>query len=76
LALRHKSLPAAPDVLPMLSGSTELSGVGEVQFYVEQDTVYVVDEKIEVCNLATYCFFHVRDAFEIRSHMACILRST
>ncbi len=50
LALRHKSLPAGPDVLPILSGSTELVGVGEVQFYVDQDTVYVVDEKIEVCS--------------------------
>lgn len=48
MALRHKSLPAVPDVLPILSGSTELAGVGEVQFYVDQDTVYVVDEKIEV----------------------------
>jgi hypothetical protein len=48
LALRHKSLPAVPDVLPILSGSSDLSGVGEVQFYVDQDTVYVVDEKIEV----------------------------
>ncbi len=52
LALRHKSLPAVPDVLPILSGSTELVGVGEVQFYVDQDTVYVVDEKIEVCSPA------------------------
>lgn len=48
LALRHKSLPSVPDVLPILSGSTELAGVGEVQFFVDQDTVYVVDEKIEV----------------------------
>ena len=48
LALRHKSLPSVPDVLPILSGSTELAGVCEVQFYVDQDTVYVVDEKIEV----------------------------
>lgn len=52
LALRHKSLPAVPDVLPILSGSTELTGVGEVQFYVDQDTVYVVDAKIEVCSLS------------------------
>jgi hypothetical protein len=43
-------MPAVPDVLPILSGSTELAGVGEVQFFVDQDTVYVVDEKIEVCS--------------------------
>jgi hypothetical protein len=61
LALRHKSLPAVPDVLPILSGSSELSGVGEVQFYVDQDTVYVVDEKIEV-RLATSVLFSFFDS--------------
>ena len=62
MALRHKSLPAVPDVLPILSGSTELAGVGEVQFYVDQDTVYVVDEKIEVClhcSLQPFSFFDI-----------------
>jgi hypothetical protein len=46
-------------VLPILSGSTELTGVGEVQFYVDQDTVYVVDAKIEVCSLRNVQFVNL-----------------